>query len=192
MKTLKTIAVLISLSLSFSNAGAQSNQIYEKLKASLWGDPDFKTTEIPEKWKDESAVILAKSYEYEVKKEFFLNYVYENITLHKRVKLLDKAAINEFSELSFENDYKNTSFWSSYELKDVYFGIKVIKTTGKQNIIDIKDAVVKSIKEGLNKHEYQKIAIPDLEPGDIVDYFYVSRIRMSSRMLKYWILFIIC
>jgi len=175
MKTLKTIIVLISLSLSFSNAGAQSNQIYEKLKASLWGDPDFKTTEIPEKWKDESAVILAKSYEYEVKKEFFLNYVYENITLHKRVKLLDKAAINEFSELSFENDYKNTSFWSSYELKDVYFGIKVIKTTGKQNIIDIKDAVVKSIKEGLNKHEYQKIAIPDLEPGDIVDYFYVIK-----------------
>lgn len=175
MKNLKQSVVLILLTFFFIQANAQADLTYEKIKAKFWNDPDFKSKDVPDKWKNESAVILAKYYEYEVKKEVILNYIYENIYLHKRIKLLDKAAINEFSEMSFESDYANTLLWATYELKDVHIGIKVIKPSGKENIVDLKDAVLKEIKEGLNKKQYKKIAIPDLEIGDIVDYFYVIK-----------------
>ena len=184
MKNNKSASILVFFMAMFQLSVAQTNEAYEKLKISMWGSPEFKGTEIPDKWKGESAVVLAKSYEYEVKKEVFLNYVYENITLHKRIKLLDKSAINEFSQFSFENDYKNSAFWASYELKDVKIGIKVIKPSGKEIIIDIKDAVISEIKEGYNKKEYKKIAISDLEIGDILDYFYVIKNTYVEQFIK--------
>lgn len=179
-----SICFIVAAFLIVQNVGAQNIQTYEKLKSTMWGDPEFKTVDVPEKWKNESAVILAKSYVYEVEKEVLLNYIHEDIYLHKRIKLLDKSAVNEFSEFSFENDYKNTSFWASYELKDVSIGIKVIKPTGKENIIDLKDAVLNEIKEGYKKKEYKKIAIPDLEVGDIIDYFYVVKNTYVEQYMK--------
>jgi len=185
MKTTKRLSALFCFFLLLKLTMAQSDADYEKLKQAMWSDPDFKVTETPDKWKDESAVILAKSYEYVVKKEVFLNYVYENIYLHKRVKLLDKSAVNEFSEFSFENDYrKSYSFLSPYEIKDISVGIKVIKPSGKESIIDLKEAVLNEIKEGYNKKEFKKIAISDLEQGDIIDYFYCIKNTYVERYYK--------
>jgi hypothetical protein len=185
MKHFSYVVAIAFLCIAHQVTIAQTVQEYEQLKVSMWDDPDFKSTEVPEKWNNESAVILAKSYLYEVKKEVFLNYIYENIYLHKRIKLLDKAAINEFSEYSFQDDYKNSDYWTSTENMDVNVGIKVIKPSGEENIIDINSAVVKEIKEGINKRQYKKIAIPNLEVGDILDYFYVSKNTYVQQQIKF-------
>jgi len=184
MRTFKQFLLLFFTFLLVKASIAQPKTEYEKLKTLMWSDPEFKETQVPDKWKNESAVILAKNYEYEVKKEVFANYVYENIYLHKRVKLNDKSAVNTYSELSFESDYRNGFLFSTYEIKDISVGIKVVKPSGKENIIDLKDAVINQIKEGYNKREFQKIAIPDLEPGDIVDYFYCIKNTYVEQFIK--------
>lgn len=184
MRTFKQILFFFLTLLLVKASIAQSKTEYEKLKTLMWSDPDFNETKIPDKWKNESAVILAKNYEYEVRKEVFANYVYENIYLHKRVKLNDKSAVNTYSELSFESDYRNGFLFSTYEIKDISVGIKVVKSSGKENIIDLKDAVINQIKAGYNKREFQKIAIPDLEPGDIVDYFYCIKNTYVEQFIK--------
>jgi len=175
MQNLKSIYLVLCFILPFQAVQSQNDPNDEKIKSEMWSDPDFRTTEIPKKWESESAVILAKSYKYEAKKEVLAAFLSENFYFHNRIKLLDKYAINDFSELSFENNYNKLSIWHVTEKKDVIIGIKVIKPNGKENIVDLNEVVLDQIKEGIQKKEYKKIAIPDLEIGDIIDYFYVIK-----------------
>jgi hypothetical protein len=176
-----SICFLIVFTSVLGNVKAQQDKEYEQLKETMWSDPDFTGTAVPEKWLNESAVVLAKAYIYEVEKK---SMVHENIFLHKRIKLIDKSSINDFSEFSFDNDYRRSAFGYGTEVKDVSIGIKVVKPSGKENIIDLKDAVLNEIKEGYRKKEYKKIAIPDLEVGDIIDYFYVIKNSYAEPAMK--------
>lgn len=129
-------------------------------------DQFFKINEVPEKWKNESAVILAQKSKFEYSADGrILNFVE---TKRKRIKLNDKAAVEEFSKFYFYNtsdDYK--------------IGIRVIKSDGKIINIGTSDAEVvtnnipvffRSSIYDLNL-KYNKVAISDLEPGDIIDFF---------------------
>jgi hypothetical protein len=129
-------------------------------------DPDFKVLKVPEKWNNESAVVLCQKY--------FFNYQFEPFGImlrelvRRRIMLLDKAAVEVFSEFYYNNSDLT--------------GFRVIKPGGKTVTVDQKNAVkvssevtipriFRSVSYGVS---YMKIAIPDLEPGDIIDYFYKS------------------
>ena len=136
------------------------------LKEQLWtnASQEFKVTAVPEKWQNESAVILASSYEYVGD---FSNRVYvEKLNYHIRIKLLDKAAVNEYSELSFnKNDVHRNMFGKSSSYRII--AAKVVKGNGKEKEVDLKQGVN---VDAASSKDY-KIAVPDLEPGDILDYF---------------------
>ncbi|MGK0389715.1 MAG: hypothetical protein ACI94Y_002460 [Maribacter sp.] len=137
------------------------------VKNKYWGASDqYKDLlEIPEKWKNESAVIMYQEY----------NYIYEGSsksvdyieTYRKRVKLLDKSAIELYSEFSFAEKFKVEKGFSKKGGR-IFAGFKVIKSDGTEKEVDIEDAV--EVKSGQNN--IKKIAIPDLQEGDIIDYFY--------------------
>lgn len=140
----------------------------EEIKQLMWGtkDPDFAVTEIPDKWKNKSAVIIAKSNTLLYKKPPILAYLNHDKHTHERIKLLDKAAIEEYAQFTIP---ENVTY--GYVTSKFYAGFKVIKADGKEIEISLDEAV-KEIRQ-LNGRGYDiyKIAIPNLEQGDILDYF---------------------
>ncbi|NOX48170.1 MAG: hypothetical protein GXO89_14450, partial [Chlorobi bacterium] len=124
-------------------------------------DKEFENTEIPGKWKDESAVVLARKIEYiyaNEKKEITFEKIYRS-----RVKLLDQAAVELYSEFYF--------------IATNEIGIRIIKPDGATDIVETSQAIevensVKIPKEFFSlKVKYKKLAVPNLEVGDIIDYY---------------------
>lgn len=153
------------------NSADQSNKIFND------GDVDFKVTDVPEKWKGESAVIIAQKFDYEYTAEGKRTLSYKETT-RRRIKLLDKAAIEKFSTFYYYG-VKNESVTKAGD----GFGIQITKPDGKVRKIEKKDAIKVETGEvatiykarfyGVN-FQYYKVAIADLEPGDILDYYLVT------------------
>jgi hypothetical protein len=163
----------VTLALLACSLFAQS-EIERKVKEEVWKNSpsEFKVIDVPEKWKNESAVILALHRQYigdMATKMTGLNvnrmYV-EKLNIHFRIKLLDKAAVENFSELSFDNKRIKTNLFgrsSTYSM----VGIKVIKPNGSEKEVDLSNAV----KTDAGSRKDKKIPVPNLEAGDILDYF---------------------
>jgi hypothetical protein len=164
MKKIFILCLLIATTIN-----AQDNL---KIRDFFWGKQDThsKTVAIPDKWKNESAVIIYKFDFYDYHK-FGKNV---NYTSGKRirVKLLDEAAVKEFSEFTFTERFLSSK---GYAMKrgTNSIGIKVIKPDGKENILDVSKESVVADKE-------KKIAIPNLEIGDIIDYYLHSEEPFKS------------
>jgi hypothetical protein len=177
ISTLLVVLILLPL-LSFGQSNNKKSSIKEKMWQS--GDPDFKLTKVPDKWKKESAVVLARSMEYQVRKELVLSLLDENLYTHQRIKLLDAAAVKEYSELSFESSRYYTDRRTVSEQIQIFVGVKVIKPNGEEREINTDDAVVMEAQSGRNSEKYNKLAIPNLEPGDIIDYYYCLEKRSTD------------
>ena len=138
-------------------------------RARMWGsnDPDFDITTVPEKWKNESAVILCQSVHSEYKKQALAARVNYDYYSRVRIRLLDKSAVDAYTTLSFDPPGSK-----AFTREGFFLGIKVIKPDGTEREIDMNEAV--RMQQGTGSG-YQKLAIPDLEAGDIIDYFMVSR-----------------
>lgn len=150
-----------------SLANAQSKSELEA-RAFFWGDNDnYKNaTEIPKKWQNESAVVLYKNVNYDYHK--FGKKVKYKTSLRKRIKLLDKNAVEEFSEFSFSKRFRSDKGRSTWRTKgEVIFEIKIVKPDGSEKIIDID-------KEAVKDEENFKVAISNLEINDIIDFYYYS------------------
>jgi hypothetical protein len=155
---------LLSILFLFHEVLSQT-ELEKKLNEDIWGNaaPEFRATSVPARWVNESAVILASSVDYEYKRGYQIGS--ERVILHFRIKLQDKASVNEFSELSFDKNMSNKANLKSTSYYVV--GLKVIKANGAENILDLSQAV----KADAGSSKDLKIAVPDLEPGDILDYY---------------------
>ena len=99
-------------------------------------------------------------------------------TTRRRIKLLDKASIEKFSTF-----YYYGSAGESVTKAGDGFGIQITKPDGKVIKIEKKDAIkvdageVEAIYKarfyGVS-FQYYKVAIADLEPGDIFEYYLVT------------------
>ncbi|PZR21525.1 MAG: hypothetical protein DI539_07910 [Flavobacterium psychrophilum] len=168
---MKSRILIVLLSLYGSIAFAQKK---EEVTDLFWGANDtYKSVvEIPEKWKNESAVVIYKNENYDFHK-FGMNVTYTSST-RKRVKLLDQAAVTEFSQFSFKDRfYSNKGF--AVKKGTNYVGIKVIKPDGSEKIINVDE-------EAVTTDDSKKIAISGLEPGDIIDYYFYSVEPFRSTM----------
>jgi len=145
-------------------------------------DEEFKVTAIPEKWKNESAVIIAQKTEYNFSRvaagRNYTTVVRINEYIHKRIKLQDKNALEKFS-----------TFYYTTMGRDGNAEYKIMKTSGKEETVDMKSAIedesdvpaiYKPIYYKLNIKS-QKIAIPNLEVGDIIDYTIKSTINWDMK-----------
>ena len=154
--------LLFFTSITFTNAQNKS-----EIKELFWNKNDkySSVTSVPDKYKNESAVIIYKNENYDFHK-FGKSVTYTSST-RRRIKLQDQAAVTEFSEFSFqERFYSNRGFYSMKK-GTITLGIKIIKPDGKEIEIDID-------KEAVKEDEAKKIAISNLEVGDIIDFYYHS------------------
>ncbi len=174
MKNLKILTVLTLVLLTTGSVWGQMTEM--EARQLMWdsGDPDFEVTETPEKWNGESAVIICKSMRMEYRKQLLAARINNDYYLRQRIKLLDKSAVDEYSKFSFDK-LGNESL-----SREAFFaGIKVVKPDGTEREIDLNEAV--EMQKYTNSKErrklnagYNKIAIPGLEIGDIIDYYMVS------------------
>ncbi len=154
----------ISLFLTCLTAISQTKK-EEEVKEFFWGanDPYKDMTEIPEKWANESAVIIVRNLNHDYH-NFIKNVKYARST-RERIKLLDKAAVEVFSEFTFNSDVKSSKGFSLWNFDPTSIvGLKVIKPDGTEREIDIK-------ADAVNVDGKTNLAISNLEVGDILDYY---------------------
>ncbi len=170
MKQLRSfILVCIALFSTSITKSQMNDDYYDQL---MWGrDTDEAlVTKVPEKWKDESAVYLFYYEKYKYRKQSMNNAIDEEIYFRSRIKLLDQAAVNVYSQLSM--DKIRNSVWGG---NANYLGIKIIKPNGNFRIISEYDFVeTKSKQNGYRAQRTMKLALPNLAVGDIIDTYYVS------------------
>ena len=185
-------SLLIVLFFAYSNCAAQvetkrtqrdieerslmARQLFEQ------EDRDFAIRPVPEKWKNESAVVIFQKDRYAYP-NFGKKVDYE-IFSRAMILLQDRNSVREFSEFYFQ-------FRDSKKHKEL-LGIRIIKPDGRIRNIDIKDSeLVTSSYENIpsifrrrltQNDTYRKIAIEDLEPGDVIDYFelYYQQVEVES------------
>lgn len=141
---------------------------------------------IPTKWQNESAVILDQvlTFAYYTSRVTMLKQnAVGSMTreiLSRRIKLMDKSAVTDFSEFYFSESKDDEKLRASNLKKGLdndHIKFTVIKPSGERIKVNLADAVevnkdvprfYRSVYMGNNK--YKKIAIPNLSVGDVLDY----------------------
>lgn len=179
------LSITLFVFAAFTGVNAQSKDAEKYRKESedmrkqvwAWDKPEFKQRDIPKEYANASKVIIAHHTDltadskskfqfylitFGVKKEETLTEV-----VREMVKVNDKNAVTEYSELSFTQFQKSSGFL--YDNKTtVYIGARVIKPNGSIKEINADDIVL--TKDEVREKK-AKLAVPDLQPGDIIDYF---------------------
>jgi len=178
--------IFLSLSFAFFTLGlahAQNDKL-NYLKTIGDNDPIFETDTFPAQWKNESAVILGDKLTSEVYDATpMVGYRRQHRT---RILLLDASAVKDFSFFYFdENMNKKIKKERDYYTFDS-LQILVKKSNGTSILIDLKKAIKEeqliNIPELYKKRffktsSFYKIAIANLEPGDIVDFCTTRKIE---------------
>jgi hypothetical protein len=161
-----------------------------QLQKEIWGThvPEFSSTTVPTNLNNESAVVLARSFNLQRTSHTRIKFMATTAlrtmkltTFHERVKINDKAALADFSTIEYQKKMDKTTSYlviKFIDVKNVYVGAKIIKPNGKEIIVNITEAV---LLKNDNKDQKGKLAIPDLQVGDILDY-YISAVDMSENL----------
>lgn len=169
----------------------------------IWedNDADFAVTAAPSKWNGESAVIIAQKTKFAFDKDANKLAVYE-IT-RRRIKLNDRDAVNEYSSVYFR-------IGSAQDAA----GIRVIKSNGTSQDVSLRNAVYVEdastvpgtfqpyigkantyYDKSKSRIIYYKLAIPDLDPGDIIDYgtiFYDDNTVKKMSYIEFDPIYFVC
>lgn len=170
---------------------------------SVWEDtdPDFGVTAIPDKWKEESGVILAQKTRFSFDKDANKLAVYE-IT-RRRIRLNDRDAVNSYSSFYFRIGSSNDGA-----------GIKIIKANGTVQDVSLRNAVFVEdngdipstfapyigkantyYDKSKSRVIFYKVAVPDLDPGDIIDYgtiFYDDNTVKKMNYIEFDPIYFVC
>ncbi|HWZ21938.1 MAG TPA: hypothetical protein VNW06_04750, partial [Cytophagaceae bacterium] len=177
------LAIVLLSFFSYNSSYAQ-NEKDNYLKLIGDWDKDFDRTDVPDKWTNESAVILAEKQNYSSTKIISNDLTWRS-SFRRRIKLIDKAAVDEFSFFYFSGEINKRQDHplEHYVIFDS-LQILVTKPNGTSRLVDLskavkvqKDVKIPAIYRTGASSSYQKIAIPDLETGDIIDYCTISKFQ---------------
>ncbi|SRX72225.1 DUF3857 domain-containing protein [Aequorivita antarctica] len=178
IKKIFGITFFVLFSITAISQSKKTLEKQEEIKNLVWNDNDpYKNVmDIPENWKNESAVFLVKNIKYIYNRPG--NSIEYTKIERDRIKLLDQAAISEYSELKYTEG--NVFYREMSRVTNTFFlGVKVIKPNGEEIEIDVN-------QESVSNNEEKKIAIPALEKGDIIDYyFYTNTIVGENDLYQY-------
>ena len=187
-----SLAAVFFTAFTVLNAQSKEEVNYRKASEELrkqvwaWDKPQFKVRDVPAQYAKASKVVLAHHTEltadskskfqfyvisFNIKKEQTLTEV-----VREMVKVNDKNAVSNYSELSFTQFQKSSGFYSS-DKATTYVGVRVIKPNGSIKEINADDIVLTKDAKAEKK---ARVAIPDLQPGDILDYFIATEQFMTN------------
>ena len=176
-----TLALLFALKTSASSS--LLNEREEEIQAEVWGgkDPKFNITEIPEKWTDRPAIIIARDFNLSYHKLMLSNNLKHTRLQHVRIKLNGQKALEDYAQFSVpkSGQIQNVQY-------EFYAGFKIIKPNGEEIIITQEDGSPENQEINGRSMVFLKIAIPNLEPGDILDYYIVEDRTINIYGAKYF------
>jgi len=195
------ISILLTAACSIQALADKASDYKEyssRVRAEVWADslPQFITPQaVPEKYKNESAVVLAAHKDISAKKKTGIGFdrnaaliplkkvALINMDDYTRTLVLinDKAALEEFSE--YDMPVKSgTSDWF-FQKKDerkYVLGVRIIKPDGKIIEVPTDDFVILSQQKKENNADRQKLAVPGLEVGDKLDIFLFTHTALKN------------
>lgn len=151
----------------------------EQIADATWRVAEKQSSDYPAKWDEGSAIYLNYTNVYDVERESNTKIAVTQL-IHRKVKLLDDSAIEYFSEITFPGEEKETGFKRDRTAS----GVRIIKKNGKIENIQSENYI-------LNEDDNtKKLAVPNLETGDILEYFIYAKdeyatIHLGSRPIIY-------
>lgn len=148
-------------------AAALLNDKFDQHTASL--------KDVPKRFENESVVVLFNANNFYIERGSTINFVERTKT---RVYLKDKAAIEKYS----------TYYTSGYGDVGNSSEVTIIKANGTSRTLELSDGVQETnyasiplyYKSSVSMNQtYYKFALPDLEPGDIIDFVQISKNPMG-------------
>lgn len=176
----KYIAIIVALLLVLPSQAKRRPLNEEKKINEIWARtdmPEFNDFTVKEKYKNEPIIFLARYDEFVAKMKVVITSDAYPMTITKLsrclVKINDNSAIKSFSEIEYKN-YSQTQ-------KSVV-GIRIHKQDGTLVELNPNDyiKVGTNLKGKNTKKNVSKIAVPNLQKGDIVDYFIYQELDMFS------------
>ncbi len=177
------LSICILLNASAQKDVAAYKQRAQDIQTEIWNAPskDFAVKTVPAEMNDESAVIIATSFNVVNSSKTKIKWgalalggvqrIYYQTTFHERVKINDKAALDDYSTLEYEKKFDRTfsaGFIKMYNKTDRYIGAKIIKPDGKEVVVNTDEEV---LTKDESKNKAGKLAISDLQVGDVLDYY---------------------
>ncbi len=159
-----------------------------------WELPAFQNYDVPEAYRNESAVILAKHRSIEATGKKSSGWrafmtgnnagkLFYTDVQREMVKINDQTALDRYSDLSFVSRREARAFMYSDKIKTVV-GVRIIKPDHQILEVNVDQNAV-SVTEGKNNEEaFKKLAIPDLQVGDILDYFYYRILELETENIR--------
>lgn len=166
----------------------KDNEVYKetaaKLRSEIWGNelPNLKDYTIPEKYKGYSKVILANQRTLSVGDAIASKNALTRFldVEHKLIKLNDALAVKAYSEFSLTQLEKTASIFYGYKYSK-FLGVRIIKPDGK--LQEVKSDEMVFTKD--EKYERKaKLAIPDLLPGDVLDYYVATELKIDPKLIR--------
>ncbi len=181
--SLLIVAGLLCVGNSWAQGINANKKRSDEVKALMWSntDKDFKVTQTPDKWKDEQAVILAKSNVLYFRKDPIVSNLNYDRFIHVRVKLQSTKALEDYAQFELEG-----SLIQGSSRLDSYAGFKIIKPDGAQVEVPMTEAVKEKETYNGRQQETYKLAIPNLSIGDILDYYIVKEENINLGGAKYY------
>lgn len=196
-RTHAILTLLFLLAASHLNAQTKEEEKYaalvQEIRNEVWSMnlPDFKNTTVPEKYKNEPAVVLAAYEQLELIRKTKFDWsgaaltkqqiTYRSI-YRQMVYINSQSALESMSEYSFQSRRKER--YTGDEEQRV-LGIRILKPDGTVKEIDPSEYVKdnedgKSYRKNLQE-SYKKLAVPGLEVGDIIDIFFAEYSVINNR-----------
>ena len=195
----KTLLILSMALLWATQLRADDVAEYKKFAESIRNEvysmdiPEFKVTDIPEKYKDESAVIIAMYSSLAAEKKTGLAFelwipstrarIWADELDRMLIHINDKNALDRFSEFDFaimgKRDWRDGLSYKANEKVRKVLGAKIIKPDGRVIEVDTDDFL--EVEEGKKGEEKRrKLAVPGLEVGDNLDVFFYTSTQLQN------------
>lgn len=175
-----TVLILLTQKVSAQDYKEYAKSVRDEVWT--WDLPAFKNYQVPEQYKNESAVILATHDQIlatgktKLRVKFGLDFkmnkelLYTN-TNRTMILINDKVSLDKYSSMSFKEQEKISGYMMSSKFKTI-IGARIIKPDGKIIDVDVEDEAVEMTEGKKDKVDHKKLAISNLAVGDILDYFY--------------------
>ena len=197
MKTTRFFLLLLML-LATSGLNAQKEEdkyaaLVSEVRNEVWSLnlPDFKNMTVPEKYRNEPAVILAVHSRLEVTRKTKLDWWGMGLTkqqitcrsiYRQMVYINSQSALEEMSQFSFLSQEKER--YTRNEQQRI-LGVRIIKPDGTIQETDPQEYM--ETDEGGHprsrniQEKWNKLAVPGLEIGDIIDLFFVRYTILNNQ-----------
>ena len=189
-----TFPLLIFIFSNFINAQSIINEDFldniEENAKPLWSEnvKAFSSNIVPEKFKNESAIIFGYQRSVTIDKKSHFGFLskgersllfLENIRF--KIKLNDRNAVKAFTEVYFRYSDKIDGFSAKIWKHDgTSKPISLISSIAVESITDVPEFYKSFFDQQVgSQRRYFKVAVPDLEPGDVLEYVSATKSKLD-------------